>query len=170
MTIFAVFIFFSSWDSYGLVQRTYLDHVLSANSSGYENGLYHDYQVGLRLNSIKNGIDFKVSELRQWLWSLHSLRSIIWVVSLLRSVQLCLNSFLAQPCLKLSRPINFTLIMMIGFTGKGYGKSKQPINAIVFTFLLSLAFVLIGTFQLKKDKKPSFVLQIQSLKYYEQFV
>ena len=59
---------------------------------------------------------------------------------------------------------------MIGFTGKGYGKSKQPINAIVFTFLLSLAFVLIGTFQLKKDKKPSFVLQIQSLKYYEQFV
>ena len=33
---------------------------------------------------------------------------------------------------------------MIGFMGKGYGKSKQPLRAIVFTFLLALAFILIG--------------------------
>ena len=35
---------------------------------------------------------------------------------------------------------------MIGFMGKGYGKSKQPLRAIVFTFLLALAFILIGKF------------------------
>jgi solute carrier family 12 sodium/potassium/chloride transporter 2 len=33
---------------------------------------------------------------------------------------------------------------MMGFMGKGYGKSKQPLRAIAFTFLLSVAFILIG--------------------------
>lgn len=67
MTIFAVFIFLAPGIVMDMSNGTHLDHVLSANSSEYENGLYHDYQVGLRLNSIKNAIDFKVSELRQWL-------------------------------------------------------------------------------------------------------
>ena len=33
---------------------------------------------------------------------------------------------------------------MVGFLGKGYGKSKIPYRAFGFTFLLALAFVLIG--------------------------
>ena len=40
---------------------------------------------------------------------------------------------------------------MVGFWGKAYGKSKQPLRAFAFTFVLALAFVLIGKqFQLSK--------------------
>ena len=37
---------------------------------------------------------------------------------------------------------------MVGIWGKTYGKSKQPLRAFAFTFVLSLAFVLIGKFRL----------------------
>ncbi len=33
---------------------------------------------------------------------------------------------------------------MVGFWGKGYGPSKTPYRAFAFTFVLALAFVLIG--------------------------
>ena len=33
---------------------------------------------------------------------------------------------------------------MVGFLGKPYGVSKQPLRAYAFTFVLALAFVLIG--------------------------
>ena len=33
---------------------------------------------------------------------------------------------------------------LIGFLGKGYGVSKQPLRAYVCTFIVALAFVLIG--------------------------
>ena len=33
---------------------------------------------------------------------------------------------------------------LVGFMGKSYGKFKQPLRAFGVTFLLSLAFVLIG--------------------------
>jgi solute carrier family 12 sodium/potassium/chloride transporter 2 len=33
---------------------------------------------------------------------------------------------------------------LIGFLGKGYGVSKQPLRAYVCTFIIALAFVLIG--------------------------
>ena len=33
---------------------------------------------------------------------------------------------------------------MVGIWGKTYGKSKQPLRAFAFTFVLALAFVLIG--------------------------
>lgn len=36
---------------------------------------------------------------------------------------------------------------MIGFLGKGYGKSNVPYRAYTFTFLLAWAFVLIGTIE-----------------------
>ncbi len=33
---------------------------------------------------------------------------------------------------------------LVGFLGKGYGKSKEPLRAYALTFILALAFVLIG--------------------------
>lgn len=33
---------------------------------------------------------------------------------------------------------------LVGILGKGYGKSKEPIRAYAFTFVLALVFVLIG--------------------------
>lgn len=36
---------------------------------------------------------------------------------------------------------------MVGVLGKGYGASKTPYRAFAFTFLLVLAFVLIGNLQ-----------------------
>ena len=35
---------------------------------------------------------------------------------------------------------------LVGILGKGYGKSKEPIRAYAFTFILALVFVLIGKF------------------------
>lgn len=37
---------------------------------------------------------------------------------------------------------------LVGILGKGYGKSKEPIRAYAFTFILALVFVLIGKFLL----------------------
>lgn len=33
---------------------------------------------------------------------------------------------------------------LVGVLGKGYGKSKEPLRAYAFTFVLALIFVLIG--------------------------
>ena len=33
---------------------------------------------------------------------------------------------------------------LVGYLGKGYGKSKEPLRAYALTFMLALAFVLIG--------------------------
>lgn len=33
---------------------------------------------------------------------------------------------------------------LVGVLGKGYGKSKEPLRAYAFTFVLALVFVLIG--------------------------
>jgi solute carrier family 12 sodium/potassium/chloride transporter 2 len=58
-----------------------------------------------------------------------------------------LSEFVSCPALlEVIAADNLYPYWMIGFLGKGCGKSKQPFNAIVFTFLLSLAFVLIGTY------------------------
>jgi solute carrier family 12 sodium/potassium/chloride transporter 2 len=35
---------------------------------------------------------------------------------------------------------------MVGFLAKGYGKSREPVVAFAFTFVLALIFVLIGKY------------------------
>jgi solute carrier family 12 sodium/potassium/chloride transporter 2 len=72
-----------------------------------------------------------------------------------------LSEFVSCPeLLKVIAADNLYPYWMVGFFGIGYGKSKQPVNAIAFTFLLSLAFVLIGnilTFSVKvKNQRLSF--------------
>lgn len=58
---------------------------------------------------------------------------------------------------------------LVGFMGKGYGKSQQPYRAYVFTFILALAFVLIGKLTLElhtlqaKLKLPFWVAHLDKI-------
>ncbi|XP_046651527.1 bumetanide-sensitive sodium-(potassium)-chloride cotransporter-like isoform X2 [Daphnia pulicaria] len=107
-----------------LTNMTYLENVFLVNSTENNFGLYHDYQA-MSLISAFSPLNY------------------LGCIS--ATFSSALSEFVSCPeLLKVIAADNLYPYWMVGFFGIGYGKSKQPVNAIAFTFLLSLAFVLIA--------------------------
>lgn len=56
-----------------------------------------------------------------------------------------LSSYISCPkLLQMIADDNIFPYWLVGVLGKGYGKTKEPLRAYAFTFILALIFVLIG--------------------------
>nr|CAH0112221.1 unnamed protein product [Daphnia galeata] len=107
-----------------LANGTYLNCTTSANSSDCTSGLYYDYQAMSLVSAFA---------------------PLNYVGCIAATISSALSDFVSCPALlEVIAADKLYPYWMVGIWGKTYGKSKQPLRAFAFTFVLSLAFVLIA--------------------------
>ncbi|XP_046450809.1 solute carrier family 12 member 3-like [Daphnia pulex] len=94
------------------------------NRSNCKSGLYHDYQAMSLISAFP---------------------PLNYIGCIAATISSALSDFVSCPALlEVIAADKLYPYWMVGFWGKGYGKSKQPLRAFFFTFVLALAFVLIA--------------------------
>ncbi|XP_046651512.1 solute carrier family 12 member 3-like isoform X1 [Daphnia pulicaria] len=107
-----------------LANGTYLNCTAAGNSSDCTSGLYYDYQAMSLVSAFA---------------------PLNYVGCIAATISSALSDFVSCPALlEVIAADELYPYWMVGVWGKTYGKSKQPLRAFAFTFVLALAFVLIA--------------------------